>query len=320
MTGALAWLTHLAGSPPVPFAAGSIEEYWSAHRAALGRWETPIDGAIAGGFAADRLGFAFAAGYHAALCALVPSLEPGILTGLSATEAGGAHPRAIRSTLAPASQGGLLLSGEKRWSTLASLASGLLVVASAGTRDTGQNLLRMVRVRTDAPGVAITQLPTTPFAPEIPHCVVTLDAVAVADTEVLPGDGYADYLKPFRTLEDLHVHAALLAYLVAVARRAGFPRDVVERALALLAAAHTLASGPPAAPELHVALGGLLEATARLLEASSAHWARAEPAERERWDRDQPLLSVASGARQARLARAWATLPGEELAQTAEGD
>ena len=320
MTGALAWLTHLAGSPPVPFAAGSIEEYWSAHRAALGRWETPIDGAIAGGFAADRLGFAFAAGYHAALCALVPSLEPGILTGLSATEAGGAHPRAIRSTLAPASQGGLLLSGEKRWSTLASLASG---APGRGERRHARHGAEPAPHGARAHGRAGSG--DHPAA----H-----DALRAGDPALC-----RDPRRGGRSRHGGAARGRLRGLSQAVPHARGSPRSrgsarvprgggtsrwlsarCRRAALALLAAAHTLASGPPAAPELHVALGGLLEATARLLEASSAHWARAEPAERERWDRDQPLLSVASGARQARLARAWATLPGEELAQTAEGD
>lgn len=311
MSDALPWLAHLAGAPPVAVRASTIEEFWAAHRAGLARWSTPVDGAIAGGFAADRLGFAFAAGYHAALGALVPSLAPGTLVGLSATEADGAHPRAIHSTLTPASGGGFVLSGEKRWSTLASVAEQLLVVANTGTSDSGQSQLRLVRVATSAPGVAISAMPATPFAPEIPHCAIRLDGVRVADTDVLPGDGYADYLKPFRTIEDLHVHAALLGYFVAAARRAGFPREHVERALALVVSARTLALGPPKAPELHVALAGLLDATAALLDISAEHWALADSAERQRWERDQPLLSVASAARGARLARAWTALSGQ---------
>ena len=50
---------------------------------------------------------------------------------------------------------------------------------------------------------------------EIPHAEVGLDRVRVEASAVLPGDGYADYVKPFRTIEDAHVHCALLGYLVA---------------------------------------------------------------------------------------------------------
>lgn len=311
MTGALPWLAHLTGAPPVAARASSIEEYWAVHRGELSRWPAPVDGALAGGFAADRLGFAFAAGYHAALRALVPAIAPGTITALSATEEGGAHPRAIRSALSRAPEGGFVLSGAKRWSTLAAVAEQLLVVASTGTSDSGRNQLRLVRVPANAPGVAITAMPATPFAPEIPHCAIRFDAVGVADADVLPGDGYSDYLKPFRTIEDLHVHAALLGYFVGAARRAGFPHEHVERALALAASARTLALGPPVAPELHVALAGLLDATAALLDAAAGHWALADPAERRRWERDQPLLLVATAARKTRLERAWAALSGQ---------
>lgn len=52
----------------------------------------PFALAVRGGAAADRAGFAFAAGYQAVLCALVPDLPgPGPFS-LAATEAGGAQP------------------------------------------------------------------------------------------------------------------------------------------------------------------------------------------------------------------------------------
>ena len=43
------------------------------------------------------------------------------------------------------------------------------------------------------------------------------------EADLLPGDGYDIYLKPFRTIEDIHVHAALIGYLVGVARRLEAP-------------------------------------------------------------------------------------------------
>ncbi len=315
MSDGLPWLRHLVGASPAPPAALTLEQFWSAHRADLARWREPVDGAIIGGFSADRLGFAFAAGYHAALRVLVPALAPGTITALSATEEGGAHPRAIRATLTPDAGGGFVLSGNKRWSTLAAVASELLVSASAGTTDDGRNQLRLVRVSADARGVEIRAMPAPPFAPEIPHCEIALDAVRVAEADVLPGDGYADYLKPFRTLEDLHVHAALLGYFVAVSRRARFPRAIVQQALALLVAARALALRPALESELHIALAGLLDATGALLDAASEHWRGADASERQRWERDQPLLAVASRAREARLARAWDRLSGQELAK-----
>jgi acyl-CoA dehydrogenase len=104
------------------------------------------------------------------------------------------------------------------------------------------------------------------------------------------------------------VHAALLAYLAGVARRSGWPEDALERIVAELVATRSLALEPPSAPEVHVALAGLLEAGRALLREYDALWASVEPSERERWARDRPLLEVASSARAARRSRAWQRL------------
>ncbi|HWU89733.1 MAG TPA: acyl-CoA dehydrogenase family protein [Kofleriaceae bacterium] len=292
-------------SPP---ATDDLRAWWDAtagHRAA---WTAPLDRALAGGACADRLGFAFAAGYAEALRALVPELPPGAITALCATEEGGAHPRAIRTRLAAVAPGRYELSGRKRWATVANAASSLLVVASTG-EEGGRNRLRVVRVRADAPGLRLH--PTTaPFVPEIPHAEVELDGVIATDADLLPGDGYDAYLKPFRTIEDLHVHAALAGYLIGVARRRRLPRELVERLLVLAAAARAIAGVAPAAAATHAALAGVLELAARLVAEVEALWSAAPDDEWARWQRDRALLRVAGGARAARRERAWSILDG----------
>src|SRR5262245_27952435 len=127
MDALLRFILDPALAPP---AADDLIAWWDAtarHRAA---WTDPFDRALAGGACADRLGFAFAAGYAEALRVLVPDLPPGSITALCATEEGGAHPRAIRTRLVEVAPGRHELSGRKRWATIASAASSLLVVAS----------------------------------------------------------------------------------------------------------------------------------------------------------------------------------------------
>ena len=211
--------------------------------------------------------------------------------------------------LEPHPAGGYLLDGEKRWSTLAPWARWALVVASVGERD-GRNRLRVVRVPLSRAGVAIEPLEQMPFVPEVPHAVVKLQAVRVGESELLPGDGYERYLKPFRSVEDLHVHAALLGYLIGLGRRAGFPREILERLLASVASARELARHDPLDPALHVALAGLLAKSARAVEDLEPHWAGVGDDERARWERDWSLLSVASKARDARRETAWRRLSG----------
>jgi hypothetical protein len=164
-----------------------------------------------------------------------------------------------------------------------------------------------VRVSTSAPGLRIT--PTSaPFVPEIPHAEVELDHVPVATADILPGDGYADYLKPFRTVEDAHVHAALAGYLVGVARRHEW-HDLVERLLAVALATRAVALADPKLATTHVALAGVLTLATREVEELEVRWrAQVDDPEHARWQRDRPLLQVAMAARATRRERAWEQL------------
>src|SRR3970040_2114278 len=109
--------------------------------------ETPIDEAVLGGARAGGMGAAFLAGYRAALAALVPGLPAGRTVCLCATEAGGAHPRAIATRLAPLPGGdGYTVTGHKKWVTGGPLADLLLVVAAPGTDDAGPNRPRVAPI------------------------------------------------------------------------------------------------------------------------------------------------------------------------------
>jgi acyl-CoA dehydrogenase len=284
-----------------PFAGmPAFRAAWSALAA---RWPSPIDHAIVGGALADRLGYAYAAGYGAALRSLVPTLGRDTAACLCITEAGGGHPRAIQTTLVADGEG-FTLTGAKRWATLAGDGDVLLVAASAG-RDAERNHIRLVRLPADAPGVCCVALPPTPFTPEIPHYEVTFDAVRVAPSAVLPGDGYTTYIKPFRTIEDIHVSAAAASYLLASARSGGWPVELAGRLAALVVTLRALAGAPPDAPATHVALGGALALLHEL--SAAAAWTPGDPAA-ARWHRDAPLLRIAETARATRLTAAWAAV------------
>ena len=295
---------HLLSVDPTPAPGTGVLDFWGAARARMSRFDHSVDRAVVGGLAADRLGYAFAAGYHTAVRALVPSLPPERLYALCATEEKGNHPRAIESRLTPAGDGRYRLTGSKQWSTLAPHADTLLVVASVGADEQGKNRLRVVRVAAESDGVGITAMEPTPFAPEIPHARIVLEDVAVAESAVLPGDGYTDYLKPFRTVEDLHVQASALGYVFGVARRFAWPEEAIERLLALVALLRQTAMDPSLV-EGHVVLAGALALSKRVMEDLSEHWSLVDEAERERWVRDAALMSVAGKAREARRLRAW---------------
>jgi hypothetical protein len=293
-------LRFLLTTPPQPVPLLSLEDWWRQHVGLNSRFTTPVDRAFAGGFLADRLGFAFASGYHAALCCLFPSMPPDHRAALCATEAGGAHPRAMQTRLSGGAEGPLRLSGDKAFVTLGTAAETLFVVASEGVDEQGRNRLRVVMIDAHREGVQFNALPPAPFVPEIPHAELHLREVAVSPKEVLPGDGYSRYLKPFRTTEDCHVHAAFLGWLLQVARRSGWPERVQDEALALAVTCRGLALEPPSSPAVHVALGGALELCQRLVSGLEEQWAQVDAPTRELWVRDKALLGVAGKARAKR--------------------
>jgi hypothetical protein len=293
--------------------------WWARHRAVVARGGATIDQAILGGFAADRVAYAFASGYQAALRSLAPDLPADRLASLCVTERGGGHPRAIETRLTPENEG-YLLRGTKRWATLSDVAGVLLVAAVTGAPDAlGRPRLRIARIASDAPGVTITPMPQTPFTPEILHGEVRLDDVPVAADALLAGDGYALVIKPFRTIEDLHIQAAVSGYLLGEARRGGFARPIVERLAAQLITLRGLAQGDPSDAAIHVALAGALGNAKPLIADLEAAWSASGGPAYALWERDRLLLGIAESARVKRLERAWTRLAeGGEAAADAD--
>jgi alkylation response protein AidB-like acyl-CoA dehydrogenase len=289
-------------SPRQAPSTDSLTAWWDETREARGRETTTVDRALVGGVLADRLGFAFAAGYHEALRALVQGKSDDICA-LCITETRGNAPKDIDTTLTIAGDA-FEITGKKKWATTAPLAKTLLVCATLGTGGDGKPMLRIVRVPADAPGVTLTAS-SAPFVPEIPHAEVELDHVRVTAGDILPGDGYTEYVKPFRTIEDAHVHAALIGYLIGTARRHGLARDLVEQLLATAVSARAIALADPRSPTTHLALAGLITLAGEHVARAERALEATDDAEWKRWLRDRALLRVAGAARAARCQRAW---------------
>ena len=285
-------------------------------------WQQRLNGpadasalALLGGFAADRMAWAFAAGYQAALRALLPGCAPHEVLALCLTETTGNRPRDLRCTATPQADGSWRLQGHKSWATFGPAAGTLLVIAvqSPDPADVApaHPRLRALRVAAGTPGVRIDAGSATRLVPELPHARLALDDVPVAPNACLPGDGFSDYGKPFRTLEDLYVSTAVLAYLLREARARQWPAPLRERLTAALALLASLATAPVDAAATHVALAGAL-AWARDLHADvQPLWAAvADDPAAQRWQRDAPLLGVAGTARAQRADRAWVRLAG----------
>lgn len=296
-------LLRRAVAPPPPVSYPDLDAWWRDHLHRTAPCATPIDRAIVGALAVDRVAWAFAGGYAAALEALLPAVPRDALGAFAATEEGGSHPRAIRTTLTDGR-----LRGSKRWVTMPRGPRGSFFVVARRPDDdpAGRPRLVLVRVPADAPGVAVSASPAA-VVPELAHGTLALD-VAIDPDAVLPGDGYADYLKPFRTVEDLHVHGALAALALALAHRVDGPRGPRERLLATLPAIRALALDDPRDPAVHLALGGVLGVVEESIAALEPAFERLDPASAAAWSRDRALRTVAARARGARLEAAWTGL------------
>jgi hypothetical protein len=121
-----------------PTAWASVDPWWEEFRRRRQDWAMPIDQAVLGGVLADRVGYAFAAGYQAALLRLDPGLPADRIVSLSVTEEGGGHPQAIESTLTADGSGGFVLDGRKKWATMSSSGGLALVAAKTGIDDQGR--------------------------------------------------------------------------------------------------------------------------------------------------------------------------------------
>lgn len=278
----------------------TLAEWRAAHEQVRNGYAQPIDAAMASAAQADRLAWVFASGYTEAVRALVaPARNLDGVVSLCVTEAGGNSPKAIETRLnAGANTVSGTMSGTKTMVSGGPWADWFVVLASRGEDEDGMKKLSLLVVPSDRDGVTVEELDPLPIVPEMPHAIVRFDEVQVDADDVISDDAWAEYVRPFRVVEDLYVYAALMAWMVVQARTSG-QLALVHRFVALVAAARNLAAESPHADATVSGLAGLRMMGREALEAFD--WSLVDNELRERWKRDRGLLGVASGARARRL-------------------
>lgn len=284
-------------SPQARLPVAGLEEWYASLLERIGH-PAPLQLALLGGRLAATPGLAFLAGYQGALRALWPA-APWTLGALCVTENRSTRPADMTTRI-----DALTLEGRKDFVTAAEAADWLLVAAREEAGGAPVQLALGV-VRNGAPGVQIETLPALPLMPDVSHGRLHLQG---AQCERLAGDGWDDYVKPFRTLEDTHVLAALTAWLFGVGQESAWPQALQLRLLGLLAGCAEVARQCPSAAGSHVMLAGLFAQFDSLrpdldnaFAAGDAHWAQL-------WQRDKGLLAIAGSARSKRLQKAQAVL------------
>ncbi|MGE8058591.1 acyl-CoA dehydrogenase [Pseudomonas sp. NPDC089547] len=289
----MAWLQRL-NDPFRHALAGTLGETYGALLERLGP-VAPFELAVLGARAMATPGLAFLVGYQAALRVLWPS-APASLGALCATERRSVRPADMHTRLDD-----LRLTGSKDFVTAGLEAEWLLVAARSEAAGEAPRL-NLAVVYPGEPGVTLEPLPTLPLMPEVGHGRLLLDQAAC---ELLAGDGWDAYVKPFRSLEDLYVLTALTAWLYGVGQACAWPQGLRLQLLGLLAGCAEGGRQCADSVGCHLLLGGLFAQFQALrgeidaaLAAGPAHWAQI-------WQRDQGVMALATVAREKRLNKAW---------------
>jgi hypothetical protein len=283
---------------------------WRTTTAASG--DAPLRAAITASVAADRLAWPFFCAYQAAVREIFgAAAAPGEVASFAANESG-RKVTEIETRLERAGAGtGGVLRGAKSWCLRAVDPFAVYVLArdAAGPAQ-GPGSLAVVRVASDAPGVTLSAGPAQPIVPELPHARIAFDGVAVDAADVLPGDGYARYTRPFRVAEDLCMAATGLAYLAGEAARGGWPQTWRQRAVAAVALLEHAFAARSGRPEAELLIAGALSIAADVAGEAERIWQDAAPDgdALRRWTRDGPLLAGGRELRRRRAQGAWERL------------
>ncbi len=180
---------------------------WSTAYYQLVSDKLPIEKAILGGFSCQQFSFAFMAGYQAALEYMFPTVAPNELKALCVSEEKGGHPKAIQTTLIDNH-----LNGLKTYITAGSDVEHLLILCKTDKIVNNRPQLKMVHIPKGAENTELMNFELS-FMKEVKHGKLAMTNTPIIASQVLEGDGFSDYAKPFRTLEDICVGAAYQSML-----------------------------------------------------------------------------------------------------------
>ena len=285
----------------------SMAAWFDAFNQNVRGFDSSIDRAIMGGRLSKNMSFAFASGYQSALESLFSRGQSALpLASLCVTEEGGVRPKDIKTTLFQQEGGDYVVNGQKKFVSGANDSQHIFVACNNGVDVNGRGVIKVVSIPSTAKGIEIIALPTLPFIPLVSHGKVILDNVEVGQADILSGDGYSNYVKPFRTYEDLHVLAAILGFRLGEAIESRWGDDSIQAHLPLILSLQALSSLMPLqSPAAHISLAACREELKRLIALFDDRFEANDSSAYIDWKRDKLLLSVANKANEIRTNNAW---------------
>lgn len=283
------WSTLLG---PLPRSQHTEISKWFAELSESTAGTQSCEMAIYGGRLAATPGLAFLAGYQAALRALVPSAPQGI-GALCLTEQGSSKAADMQTRLLDGH-----ITGRKDFVIGGNAAQWLIVLARDEAEQQAPHLTAVL-VATENTGVTLQAGPALAMLPDMPHSSVQFQQ---AHCHVLAGDGWNDYSKAFRTLEDAHVLAALCAWLYGQSLLDQWPQELKLQLLGVLAGLKETLQQSHTEAATHLLLAGLLaqfaDLQAQITQAFNTYSCQTTA---QAWQRDKVILEIARNARLRRL-------------------
>ena len=181
------------------------------------------------------------------------------------------------------------------------------VAASVG-RDGDRNDLRMVALPADRAGITLDLTPYKDYGPEMRIADVAFDNVAVRAHEVLAGDAYLNFIKPFRLIEDVYNTAGVQIGLFRLGLEHDWSEERLETLIGLVTQAAAVSNTDMSSPASILLLTAYLRASGEFWVDTWESWSDAPAEVTKAWTPARGLLDVAARARETRRQSAWTSL------------
>lgn len=272
---------------------------WSETYYQLVKNKPPFERAVLGGFTCQQFSFAFMAGYQAALEKMFPNIAPNELKALCVSETKGGHPKFIETMLLDNR-----ITGLKTYVTLGSDAAHLLVLCKTKEQVDGKPALKIVHLPQTANNIVVTDFSLS-FMLEVKHGQLALTDTAINANQILKGDGYKDYTKPFRSLEDILVGAAHQAMLLRQAIDNNWDAEVRDAMFLNLFTLKNLLDLPPSKKETHLLLAANDQGFKKLLPVIESNIKMHTSVQFQTdWASNKKVLSLSEKLKTVRLSKA----------------
>ena len=213
------------------------------------------------------------------------------------SEKAGNHPKLLTTTVD--SEG--VLNGHKSFITMADQAKQLIVIAKAG-QSQDKPILKAVLIEQSNASVNIEIMSPLPMVPDINHGQITFEN---SQGKVLAGDGYIDYSKRFRTLEDAHVFMAFTSMILRKCVDLKLDPELTQECLLLINALNSLQDFDKSQdPWLHLTLAACFKHFEALCHEFEEALLNSGDAFYGLWMRDKKLFTISARARLSRNKKA----------------